>query len=303
MRTHSARWPWLLLIPAASGLNPLLLLVTTTSALNLGALFRSAKPNHDEMRGLGSLTTKGVCAHRWATSHDDARAVLASVSLAFDDLKRHHHDALVPELAPPAAGTELRVPKGGFHCYAAGTTRAMRWLYAADHETLDLFRPLAAKFLPAMEASVYSGGWEPADGPSVQLSAASFISIVGAHAGITDDIARWHEDWGPCSDHEAFSVLLPLRDTARAPDAYKLEYKTWDALADTKVYDYALGDAIVVDGRAPHRTAPFSAQTLAKCDGERVLVCLNYASTAPAARPAQVQVMESQTPHFYELPA
>ena len=41
-----------------------------------------------------------------------------------------------------------------------------------------------------------------------QLSAASFISIVGARAGITDDIARWHEDWGPCNDHEAFSVLL-----------------------------------------------------------------------------------------------
>ena len=299
MRTHSARWPWLLLHSARW---PWLLLIPAVSGLNLGALFRSAKPKHDEMRGLGSLTTKGVCAHRWAHSHDDARAVLASVAQAFEDLKRHHHDALVPELAPPAAGTELRVDKGGFHCYAAGTTRAMRWLYAADHDTLDLFRPLAAKFLPAMEASVYSGGWEPPAGTSsVQLSAASFISIVGAQAGITDDIARWHEDWGPCADHEAFSVLLPLRDTARAPDAYKLEYKTWDALADTKVYDYELGDAIVVDGRAPHRTAPFSAQALAKCDGGRVLVCLNYASTAPAARPAQVQVMVSQTPHFYEL--
>jgi hypothetical protein len=68
-----------------------------------------------------------------------------------------------------------------------------------------------------------------------------------------------------------------------------------------KVYDYELGDAIVVDGRAPHRTAPFSAHDLAKVNGERVLVCLNYASTEPSARPAQIQVMESQTPHFYEL--
>ena len=181
----------------------------------------------------------------------------------------------------------------------AGTTRAMRWLYAADAETLDLFRPLASHFLPAMEASVFSGGWE--EEHSVQLSAASFISIVGAQAGITDDIARWHEDWGPCKDHEAFSVLLPLRDTRPAPDAYRLEYRTWDCLEEVKVYDYELGDAIVVDGRAPHRTAPFSAHDLAKVDGERVLVCLNYASTEPSARPAQIQVMQSQTPHFYEL--
>jgi hypothetical protein len=137
----------------------------------------------------------------------------------------------------------------------------------------------------------------------VQLSAASFISIVGASAGITDDIARWHEDWGPCGDHEAFSVLLPLRDTRPAPDAYKLEYKTWHAIDQTKVYDYSLGDAIIVDGRAPHRTAPFTAQDLAQTSppGERILVCLNYASTKPSARPAQEQVMRSQTPHFYEL--
>ena len=56
---------------------------------------------------------------------------------------------------------------------------------------------------------------------------------------------------------------------------------------EVKVYDYELGDAIVVDGRAPHRTAPFTAHDLAKVNGERVLVCLNYASTQPSARPAQ----------------
>ena len=284
MRTHSAPW---------------LLLAATTDALNVARLFGTKPKRADDMRGLSSLTVKGVCAHRWAHTTDDAHAMLEPISRAFDDLKAHHSDALVPELAPPAAGTELRVSDGGFHCYAAGTTRAMRWLYAADSKTLDLFRPLASHFLPAMEASVFSGGWESDD--SVQLSAASFISIVGAQAGITDDIARWHEDWGPCGDHEAFSVLLPLRDTRPAPSAYRLEYKTWDCLEEVKVYDYELGDAIVVDGRAPHRTAPFSAHDLAKVNGERVLVCLNYASTQPSARPAQIQVMESQTPHFYEL--
>ena len=276
-----------------------LLLLRLAAGLKLGALFGAKPKRTDEMRGLASLTTKGVCAHRWASTTDDAHSILAPIAKAFDDLKANYRDALVPELAPPKAGTELRVTDGGFHCYAAGTTRAMRWLYAADAETLNLFRPLASHFLPAMEASVYSGGWE-AD-TSVQLSAASFISIVGAKAGITDDIARWHEDWGPCNDHEAFSVLLPLRDTRPAPDAYRLEYRTWDCIDEVKVYDYELGDAIVVDGRAPHRTAPFSADELKKVDGERVLVCLNYASTQPSARPAQIQVMQSQTPHFYEL--
>ena len=277
----------------------LLLWLRLAAGLKLGALFGAKPKRADDVRGLSSLAVKGVCAHRWAHTTDDAHSILAPIARAFDDLKAHHSDALVPELAPPKAGTELRVSDGGFHCYAAGTTRAMRWLYAADAETLDLFRPLAAHFLPAMEASVFSGGWEAHE--SVQLSAASFISIVGAQAGITDDIARWHEDWGPCRDHEAFSVLLPLRDTRPAPSAYRLEYKTWDCLEEVKVYDYELGDAIVVDGRAPHRTAPFSAHDLAKVDGERVLVCLNYASTEPSARPAQIQVMESQTPHFYEL--
>ena len=264
----------------------LLLWLRLAAGLKLGALFGAKPKRADDVRGLSSLAVKGVCAHRWAHTTDDAHSILAPIARAFDDLKAHHSDALVPELAPPKAGTELRVSDGGFHCYAAGTTRAMRWLYAADAETLDLFRPLAAHFLPAMEASVFSGGWEAHE--SVQLSAASFISIVGAQAGITDDIARWHEDWGPCRDHEAFSVLLPLRDTRPAPSAYRLEYKTWDCLEEVKVYDYELGDAIVVDGRAPHRTAPFSAHDLAKVNGGGGLVCLNYASTQPSARPAQI---------------
>ena len=277
----------------------LLLWLHVAAGLKLGALFGAKPKRADDLRGLSSLTVKGVCAHRWASTTDDAHSILKPIAQLFDDLKTNHREALVPELAPPAAGTELQTEGGNFHCYAAGTTRAMRWLYAADAETLDLFRPLAQHFLPAMAASVYSGGWEGDN--SVQLSAASFISIVGAQAGITDDIARWHEDWGPCNDHEAFSVLLPLRDTKGAQDAYRLEYRTWDCIDEVKVYDYELGDAIVVDGRAPHRTAPFSAGDLAKVNGERVLVCLNYASTEPSARPAQIQVMESQTPHFYEL--
>ena len=35
--------------------------------------------------------------------------------------------------------------------------------------------------------------------------------------------------------------------------------------------------------------------------GERVLVCLNYASTDPDAREGQLDTMRRQTPHFFKL--
>ena len=121
-----------------------LLLAATTDALNVARLFGAKPKRADDMRGLSSLTVKGVCAHRWASTTDDAHSILKPIAQLFDDLKTNHREALVPELAPPAAGTELQTEGGNFHCYAAGTTRAMRWLYAADAETLYLFRPLAS---------------------------------------------------------------------------------------------------------------------------------------------------------------
>ena len=105
MRTHLAPW---------------LLLAATTDALNVARLFAAKPKRTDDVRGLSSLTVKGVCAHRWAHTTDDAHAMLAPIAKAFDDLKSHHSDALVPELAPPAAGTELQTEGGNFHCYAAG---------------------------------------------------------------------------------------------------------------------------------------------------------------------------------------
>ena len=97
-----------------------LLLIRMAAGLKLGALFGAKPKRADDVRGLSSLTVKGVCAHRWAHTTDDAHAMLEPISRAFDDLKAHHSDALVPELAPPAAGTELQTEGGNFHCYAAG---------------------------------------------------------------------------------------------------------------------------------------------------------------------------------------
>ena len=86
-----------------------------------------------------------------------------------------------------------------------------------------------------------------------------------------------------------------------AQKAYRLEYRTWEN-DRVNVYDYQLGDAVLVDGRAPHRTAPFSAADLEQADGVRVLVCLNFASTDPAARDGQLDTMRRQTPNFFHLP-
>ena len=106
MRTHLAPW---------------LLLAATTDALNVARLFGAKPKRADDMRGLSSLTLKGVCAHRWAHTTNEAHSILEPISKAFDDLKIKYRDALVPELAPPPAGTELKTEGGNFHCYAAGT--------------------------------------------------------------------------------------------------------------------------------------------------------------------------------------
>jgi hypothetical protein len=107
------RWPCLLLI------------ATTTHALNVARLFGAKPKRADDMRGLSSLTVKGVCAHRWAPTTNEAHSILAPIAKAFDDLKIKYRDALVPELAPPPAGTELKTAGGNFHCYAAGADRGV----------------------------------------------------------------------------------------------------------------------------------------------------------------------------------
>ena len=272
-------------------------------ALASATIASAIKTSPAALRQFGALSTHGVAATRFADAND-AYALLEPIRDAFDELRSVHPDALAPQLEPPAPGTTLHAKDAKFHCYAAGTTRAMRWLYAADESTLELFEPLAAHFRPHFDMTVSAAGWDGDDdgAPLTVLSAASFVAVVGADEGISDEIARWHEDWGACGDHEAFSVLLPMHHvTHTAQKAYRLEYRTWEN-DRVNVYDYQLGDAVLVDGRAPHRTAPFSAADLEQADGVRVLVCLNFASTDPAARDGQLDTMRRQTPNFFHLP-
>ncbi|KAH8077524.1 voltage-gated potassium channel [Aureococcus anophagefferens] len=110
-----------------------------------------------------------------------------------------------------------------------------------------LFEPLAAHFRPHFDMTVSAAGWDgDGDGAPLTVLSPPAVAVVGAGEGISDEIARWHET-----------------GRLRRPRAF------------------SLGDAVLVDGRAPHRTAPFSAADLEEADGVRVLVCLNFASTDP----------------------
>jgi len=87
--------------------------------------------------------------------------------------------------------------------------------------------------------------------------------------------------------------------------AHGLEYEPWDAAPGdlARVYDYARGDAVVFDGRLPHRTAPFTAKALARSGGRRLIVSLSFAARGGGAteRAAQIRVLEGQTGGYYEL--
>ena len=58
----------------------LLLWLRLAAGLKLGALFGAKPKRADDMRGLSSLTVKGVCAHRWAHTTDDAHSILECAS-------------------------------------------------------------------------------------------------------------------------------------------------------------------------------------------------------------------------------
>ena len=120
----------------------------------------------------------------------------------------------------------------------------------------------------------------------------------------------WHLDWGACARRgAAFTALTPLSGpqmTSERCAAHGLEYEPWDAAPGdlARVYDYARGDAVIFDGRLPHRTAPFTAKALAQVSGgRRLIVSLSFAARGGGAteRAAQIRVLEGQTGGYYEL--
>ena len=114
-------------------------------ALASATIASAIKTSPAALRQFGALSTHGVAATRFADAND-AYALLEPIRDAFDELRSVHPDALAPQLEPPAPGTTLHAKDAKFHCYAAGTTRAMRWLYAADERQV-----------PAREAQAFPG--------------------------------------------------------------------------------------------------------------------------------------------------
>lgn len=138
-----------------------LLCLGCTTGVNFSQLF-APKPPTVDLRSFGSLSQYGVQTVRFAQDAD-AKHIMRPIADAFDALARgnatrrrpkhrhafktHHFScaawsgrvlkhrpgnsqaaALRPEEAPPPEGTSLPADAGhAFHCYAAGTTRAMRW--------------------------------------------------------------------------------------------------------------------------------------------------------------------------------
>ena len=132
-----------------------------------------------------------------------------------------------------------------------------RWWYAADARTLALFRPLAALVRAPLDALPPRGAGR---GPPT-LTSACFIVVASA---VAPAASLWHLDWGACARRgAAFTALTPLSGpqmTSERCAAHGLEYEPWDAAPGdlARLYAYARGDAVIFDGRLPHRTAPFT---------------------------------------------
>jgi hypothetical protein len=276
------------------------------------------KPPPVALRSPGSLSEFGIEATRWAVGARDAECLLSPLVDVFTALDRgtlmSHHNG----------GDEVRTIRAStreqhyvFHAYPAGICRAMRWVYAGEKKTLDLFRPLAERIRPPIDAALCAeGNSKRSDNFPAQLAAASFIVV--SERGVEDDGSLWHTDWGGCAPREGFTALLALDSvpTAARP-AYELQFRA-SARHEVERYGYRKGDAVVFDGSLLHRTSPFGKSALAAASrpGERTLVCLNFvaptgdettASRATIAlgveqlRSRQRNVLTSQTPGYYEL--
>ena len=289
----------------------LILLISGSDAITRNL----CKPPPVALRSPGSLAKFGIEATRWAVDARDAECLLSPLVNVFSALDRDslmsHHNGVRTIRA------STREQHYVFHEYPAGICRPMHWVYAGDKRTLDIFRPLAARIRPPVDAALCAEGYTNRSGDfSAQLAAASFIVVNGR--GVEEEDSLWHADWGGCAPREGFTALLTLDDVpAAAQAAYKLQFRA-SARHEVATYGYAKGDAVIFDGSLLHRTSPFgrSALTAASRPGERTLVCLNFvaptedettASRATIAlgvkqlRSRQRKVLASQTPGYYEL--
>ena len=216
------------------------------------------------LREPGSLADRGIAATRWAAHAKAAQTTLAPLRRLLNEIGE------TPSLRAGRTGSGARrVYLAGKHrptflgvqdaAIGASTEVPNRWWYAADARTLALFRPLAGLVRGPLDSLPPRGAGR---GPPT-LTSACFIVVASA---VAPAASLWHLDWGACARRgAAFTALTPLSGpqmTSERCAAHGLEYEPWDAAPGdlARVYDYARGDAVIFDGRLPHRTAPFTAR-------------------------------------------
>jgi len=148
----------------------------------------------------------------------------------------------------------------------------MSWHWAADPQSLELFRPAAHQVMASL-------------GADFELVAASFVIADG---GCRSEEAKFHLDFGPPSipQHVAATALAPLYPREFPKKSGNLEYKPWDDKGSVAVHLYRAGEAAVFDGKLSHRTQPFAKEAFeprsssgetSPLGGLRVLVSLSFA--------------------------
>ena len=261
------------------------------------------------LREPGSLADRGIAATRWAAHAKAAQTTLAPLRRLLNEIGE------TPSLRAGRTGSGARrVYLAGKHhrptflgvqdaAIGASTEVPNRWWYAADARTLALFRPLAGLVRGPLDSLPPRGAGR---GPPT-LTSACFIVVASA---VAPAASLWHLDWGACARRgAAFTALTPLSGPQIQGSpcaAHGLEYEPWDAAPGdlARLYAYARGDAVIFDGRLPHRTAPFTAKALAQvAGGRRLIVSLSFAARGGGAteRAAQIRVLEGQTGGYYEL--
>ena len=126
----------------------LILLISGSDAITRNL----CKPPPVALRSPGSLAKFGIEATRWAVDARDAEFLLSPLVNVFSALDRDslmsHHNGVRTIRA------STREQHYVFHEYPAGICRPMHWVYAGDKRTLDIFRPLAARIRPPVDAAL-----------------------------------------------------------------------------------------------------------------------------------------------------
>eukprot|EP00747_Dinoflagellata_sp_TGD_P208456 gnl/TRDRNA2_/TRDRNA2_81947_c0_seq1.p1 gnl/TRDRNA2_/TRDRNA2_81947_c0~~gnl/TRDRNA2_/TRDRNA2_81947_c0_seq1.p1 ORF type:complete len:293 (-),score=31.24 gnl/TRDRNA2_/TRDRNA2_81947_c0_seq1:303-1181(-) len=197
---------------------------------------------------------------------------------------------------------ERQVGTYSFTTWGSAVSAAMRWIWANNEETLQLFEPL---FQALIKAGMQPG---PAAAPGTPLQLWSACFIVVRTTKLENTV--WHVDLGAeaVPPGFGFSVLTPLYDLP--PDACGIEVMPWPEPYDPEsvneeegyTHQYRTGQLVAIDGKLFHRTAPFDLEQ-EDPSFVRVLVNLDVHPAAPVSAATGCRVsIEGQRHYAYFRP-